>query len=322
MARTTGPSVSIDMTPSTMSSSQPFSDKAKLAIRQVVAKFAGETVAQRSMSVTQCHSIHGAHGVWQVALGDVTVIYKQLQTHHAQAFSHASTFSLQQRLFQQGVAAEPLWFDEDTGEWIEAYLPAPESTEPKNTNIPNTDLLIQALVNLHQVHVGEGEIRTLDPFAQAEVLLAQLSAKFVPHHPHHHSPELPADLSRIQLTLRDLQSQLHSLLQSLLQSKCHSTSPHSDETPVLCHNDLHVDHVRAQMCCVDWEYAGVGPRYFDVAMCLTINHYPAAAHASFIAKYVDLAGVNPEHASHQVSVYLRLCDILNELWSQVLQQNA
>lgn len=295
------------MTSTTMSSSPPFSDKARLAIREVVAKFAGETVAQRSMRVTQCHSIHGAHGVWQVALGDVTVIYKQLVTHHAQAFSHASTFSLQQRLFQQGVAAEPLWFDASTGEWIEAYLPAPESTEPKNTNIPNTDLLTQALVNLHQVNVGEGQIRTLDPFVQAEVLLAQLSAKLAPHH-----------LSRIQLTLRDLQSQLHSLL----QSKCHSTSPHSDETPVLCHNDLHVDHVRAQMCCVDWEYAGVGPRYFDVAMCLTINHYPAAAHASFIAKYADLAGVNPEHAFHQVSVYLRLCDILNELWSQVLQQNT
>jgi len=295
------------MTSTTMSSSPPFSDKARLAIREVVAKFAGETVAQRSMRVTQCHSIHGAHGVWQVALGDVTVIYKQLVTHHAQAFSHASTFSLQQRLFQQGVAAEPLWFDASTGEWIEAYLPAPESTEPKNTNIPNTDLLTQALVNLHQVHVGEGQIRTLDPFVQAEVLLAQLRAKLAPHH-----------LSRIQHTLRDLQS----LLQSLLQSKCHSTSPHSDETPVLCHNDLHVDHVRAQMCCVDWEYAGVGPRYFDVAMCLTINHYPAAAHASFIAKYADLAGVNPEHAFHQVSVYLRLCDILNELWSQVLQQNT
>ena len=295
------------MTSTTMSSSPPFSDKARLAIREVVAKFAGETVAQRSMRVTQCHSIHGAHGVWQVALGDVTVIYKQLVTHHAQAFSHASTFSLQQRLFQQGVAAEPLWFDASTGEWIEAYLPAPESTEPKNTNIPNTDLLTQALVNLHQVNVGEGQIRTLDPFVQAEVLLAQLSAKLAPHH-----------LSRIQHTLRDLQS----LLQSLLQSKCHSTSPHSDETPVLCHNDLHVDHVRAQMCCVDWEYAAVGPRYFDVAMCLTINHYPAAAHASFIAKYADLAGVNPEHAFHQVSVYLRLCDILNELWSQVLQQNT
>ena len=299
------------MTSTTMSSSPPFSDKARLAIREVVAKFAGETVAQRSMRVTQCHSIHGAHGVWQVALGDVTVIYKQLETHHAQAFSHASTFSLQQRLFQQGVAAEPLWFDASTGEWIEAYLPAPESTEPKNTNIPNTDLLTQALVNLHQVHVGEGQIRTLDPFAQAEVLLAQLRAKLAPHH-----------LSRIQFTLRDLQSQLQSLLHSLLQSQCHSTSPHSDETPVLCHNDLHVDHVRAQMCCVDWEYAGVGPRYFDVAMCLTINHYPAAAHASFIAKYADLAGVNPEHAFHQVSVYLRLCDILNELWSQVLQQNT
>lgn len=314
------------MTSSTMSSSPPFSDKAKLAIREVVAKFAGETVAQRSMRVTQCHSIHGAHGVWQVALGDVTVIYKQLVTHHAQAFSHASTFSLQQRLFQQGVAAEPLWFDEDTGEWIEAYLPVQDITDPQNTdlqntghkntesqstNIPNTDLLIQALVNLHQVHVGEGEIRTLDPFAQAEVLLAQLSAKFAPHH-----------LSRIKLTLRDLQSQLHSLLQSLLQSKCHSTSPQSDETPVLCHNDLHVDHVRAQMCCVDWEYAGVGPRYFDVAMCLTINDYPVAAYASFIAKYADLAGMNTEHASQQVSVYLRLCDILNELWSQVLQQNT
>ena len=299
------------MTSTTMSSSPPFSDKARLAIREVVAKFAGETVAQRSMRVTQCHSIHGAHGVWQVALGDVTVIYKQLETHHAQAFSHASTFSLQQRLFQQGVAAEPLWFDASTGEWIEAYLPAPESTEPKNTNIPNTDLLTQALVNLHQVHVGEGQIRTLDPFAQAEVLLAQLRAKLAPHH-----------LSRIQLTLRDLQSQLQSLLHSLLQSQRHSTSPQSDETPVLCHNDLHVDHVRAQKCCVDWEYAGVGPRYFDVAMCLTINHYPAAAHASFIAKYADLAGVNPEHAFHQVSVYLRLCDILNELWSQVLQQNT
>ncbi len=100
------------------------SDETIQILQGVVSSYAGESISHRPVHVSRCDS---THGVWIVAFGDVKLVYKQLITHQAQAFSHASTFELQRTLYQKGLAAEPLYFDAHKGIWIEAYLPADEA---------------------------------------------------------------------------------------------------------------------------------------------------------------------------------------------------
>jgi thiamine kinase-like enzyme len=244
----------------------------------------------------------------------VKLVYKQLITHQAQAFSHASTFELQRTLYQKGLAAEPLYFDSYKGIWIEAYLPADEGMLSTGDANQNTQRLIHALVNLHQARAvdyaddatgesgesgesdecGNGDIRRLDPFDHAEYLLAQIK-----------TPEAQG----IAKTL------------NLLRAEVQSTTD-QNESWVLCHNDLHVAHVRSAQRCIDWEYAAIGPRYFDVAMCITINQICDSTQHAFINAYAQLTDTNPTYAQQQVACYLRLCAIINEIWEQVLHHKG
>ena len=315
-----------------------FNDEATAILRDVASRYVGESVTQRTVQVARCD---GTHGVWIVAFGDVKLVYKQFITHDAQAFSHASTFQLQRTLYQLGLAAEPLYFDAHKAVWIEAYLPEQalpvvkaeeganslsdhstiQNSSIQNSSIQNSHtlnitidkvqnetihILTQALVNLHQVRAvdvqsngedGEGDgqnIRWLDPFKQADYLLAQLT---------------PAQAKRFKDTL------------SMLRTDIQSTT-NQDEPWVLCHNDLHVAHVRTDKRCIDWEYAGIGPRYFDVAMCITINQISASAHHAFIEAYAQLTDTDLAYVQQQVASYLRLCTIINQMWEQVLHHSA
>ena len=299
------------------------SDEAIVTLRDVVSSYAGESISHRPVRVSRCDS---THGVWIVAFGDVKLVYKQLITHQAQAFSHASTFELQRTLYQKGLAAEPLYFDAHKGIWIEAYLPADEdilSTGDANQNSTlhnktchnstrqTTQRLTHALVSLHQAlevdyaddatgkcgesgECGNGDIRRLDPFDHAEYLLAQIK-----------TPQAQG----IAKTL------------NLLRAEVQSTTD-QNESWVLCHNDLHVAHVRSAQRCIDWEYAAIGPRYFDVAMCITINQICHSSQHAFINAYAQLIDTNPAYAQQQVACYLRLCAIINEIWEQVLHQKG
>lgn len=315
-----------------------FNDEAMATLCDVASTYVGESVTQRTVQVARCD---GTHGVWIVAFGDVKLVYKQFITHDAQAFSHASTFQLQRTLYQLGLAAEPLYFDAHKAVWIEAYLPEQalpvvkaeeganslsdhstiQNSSIQNSSIQNSHtlnitidkvqnetihILTQALVNLHQVRAvdvqsngedGEGDgqnIRWLDPFKQADYLLAQLT---------------PAQAKRFKDTL------------SMLRTDIQSTT-NQDEPWVLCHNDLHVAHVRTDKRCIDWEYAGIGPRYFDVAMCITINQISASAHHAFIEAYAQLIDTDLAYVQQQVASYLRLCTIINQMWEQVLHHSA
>lgn len=312
------------------------SDEAIVILRDVVSSYASKSISHRPVRVSRCDS---THGVWMVAFGDVMLVYKQLITHQAQAFSHASTFELQRTLYQKGLAAEPLYFDAHKGIWIEAYLPADEgvlstgdasqnstlhnttrqnydtdNSDTVNSNCQNTQRLIHALVNLHQTSVvdyaddatgkcsesdesdecGNGDIRRLDPFDHAEYLLAQIK-----------TPEARG-IAKIL---------------NLLRAEVQSTTD-QNESWVLCHNDLHVAHVRSAQRCIDWEYAAIGPRYFDVAMCITINQICDSSQHAFINAYAQLIDTNPAYAQQQVACYLRLCEIINEIWEQVLHHKG
>ena len=261
--------------------------------------------------------LSGTHPVWECAF-DVDglterVIVKQLHEHDGQAFSFASTFALQQRLFVIGIAAEPIYLSPHISSsthakpneqgllWVEAFVPA-ETEQAQAQALTQT--LARALAQLHQAPTAtptdksnDTSIRQLDPIKQCKALIRAL-----------HAGHDANDTS----TACSLSQALDILIHDMQDFQ------HIDDTPVLCHNDLHLDHIRANDVCVDWEYAALGPRYFDVAMCIVINQLTPTAQTQLLKEYTQHTHCDVDTATEQTTLYIRLALIINRAWALLL----
>lgn len=262
-------------------------------------------------------ALSGTHSVWECAF-DVNglterVIVKQLHEHDGQAFSFASTFALQQRLFVIGIAAEPIYLSPHISSsthakpneqgllWVEAFVPA-ETEQAQAQALTQT--LARALAQLHQAPTDtptdkstDKPIRQLDPIKQCKALISAL-----------HAGHDAKDTS----TACSLSQALDILIHDMQDFQ------YIDDTPVLCHNDLHLDHIRANDVCVDWEYAALGPRYFDVAMCIVINQLTPTAQTQLLKEYTQHTDCDVDTATQQTALYIRLALIINQAWALLL----
>lgn len=82
----------------------------------------------------------------------------------------------------------------------------------------------------------------------------------------------------------------------------------------LCHNDLSLDHILLSepVKVVDWEYAGYGHPYFDMASCIEINNLEPAQ-VQLLCHYYSKVS-NKEVTPGEIASWRALVGILNELW--------
>lgn len=269
----------------------------------------------------RCTALSGTHQVWECAfeVDGLTerVIVKQLHEHDGQAFSFASTFALQQRLFVMGIAAEPIYLSPPISSsthakpneqgllWVEAFVPAETEQAQIQTR---AQTLARALAQLHQAPTDtptdkstdtstDTFFRQLDPIKQCRALISALHTR----HDANDSSTACSLSQALDILINDMQD-----------------FQHIDDTPVLCHNDLHLDHIRANDVCVDWEYAALGPRYFDVAMCIVINQLPPTAQTQLLKEYAQHTNCDVDAATQQTALYIRLALIINQAWALLL----
>ena len=262
-------------------------------------------------------ALSGTHQVWECAfeVDGLTerVIVKQLHEHDGQACSFASTFALQQRLFVMGIAAEPIYLSPPISSsthakpneqgllWVEAFVPAETEQAQIQTR---AQTLARALAQLHLAPTDtptdtstDTLFRQLDPIKQGKALISAL-------HTRHDAND--------SSTACSLSQALDILINYMQDFK------HIDDTLVLCHNDLHLDHIRANDVCVDWEYAALGPRYFDVAMCIVINQLAPTAQTQLLKEYAQHTDCDVDTATQQTALYIRLALIINQAWATLL----
>ena len=262
-------------------------------------------------------ALSGTHQVWECAfeVDGLTerVIVKQLHEHEGQAFSFASTFALQQRLFVMGIAAEPIYLSPPISSsthakpneqgllWVEAFVPAETEQAQIQTR---AQTLARALAQLHLAPTDtptdtstDTLFRQLDPIKQGKALISALNTS----HDANDSSTACSLSQALDILIHDMQD-----------------FQHIDDTPVLCHNDLHFDHIRANDVCVDWEYAALGPRYFDVAMCIVINQLTPTAQTQLLKEYTQHTDCDVDTATEQTMLYLRLALIINRAWALLL----
>ena len=256
--------------------------------------------------------LSGTHQVWECAFEvnaqTQRVIVKQLHEHDGQAFSFASTFALQQRLFVMGIAAEPIYLSPPISSsthakpneqgllWVEAFVPAETEQAQIQTR---AQTLARALAQLHKAPI-DTSIRQLDPINQCKALISNLHTSNV------------TNATNATNTAHKLTQELDTLLNDMQQLTLHHNEP------VLCHNDLHLSHVRADYTCVDWEYAAMGSRYFDVAMCVVINQLSDNEQTQLFTQYAQLTQKNIDEVAQQTALYIRLALIINHAWALLL----
>ena len=265
----------------------------------------------------RCTALSGTHQVWECAfeVDGLTerVIVKQLHEHEGQAFSFASTFAFQQRLFVMGIAAEPIYLSPPISSsthakpneqgllWVEAFVPAETEQAQIQTR---AQTLARALAQLHLAPTDtftdtstDTLFRQLDPIKQGKALISALHTR----HDANDSSTACSFSQTLDILINDMQD-----------------FKHIDDTLVLCHNDLHLDHIRTNNVCVDWEYAALGPRYFDVAMCIVINQLPPTAQTQLLKEYAQHTDCDVNTATQQTALYIRLALIINQAWALLL----
>lgn len=97
-----------------------------------------------------------------------------------------------------------------------------------------------------------------------------------------------------------------------------------DSAPaVLCHNDLSSDHVLLSTPArvVDWEYAGFGHAWFDLASCIEINQLDDTSQARLCRQYSAASGAKVSPTD--LAPWRGLMQVVNQLWyhAQHLQRD-
>jgi thiamine kinase len=179
-----------------------------------------------------------------------------------------------------GLAPEPLFFDPVAGVYLRRYLPG-RSWEVTDLSTPgNLQRLARLLSTLHkQPRIGAG----FDPLAAAKRYTAQL------------------DSERCRSILHDCEDRMKEI---------------NEDSPlqVLCHNDLVCQNILdgKKLMLIDWEYAGIGNPFFDLAVVVRHHGMDAESGSNFLDSYLGRPAAVRElrHLGLQCDFYASLL----ELW--------
>lgn len=87
--------------------------------------------------------------------------------------------------------------------------------------------------------------------------------------------------------------------------------------PTFCHNDLAYHHVFVgePPLVIDWEYAGMGDRNFDLASSMQVNQFDARQQLAFLNAYEAQAGIQVNR--DVVQDWLGLVETISQLWYEL-----
>jgi len=91
---------------------------------------------------------------------------------------------------------------------------------------------------------------------------------------------------------------------------------------VLCHNDLSLPHIveTTTPVIVDWEYAAMGNRYFDLASCGQINQLGQAQKLALYQAYALYSGLEQQLVIEQCLQQEVVVALTASLWYAALPE--
>ena len=90
---------------------------------------------------------------------------------------------------------------------------------------------------------------------------------------------------------------------------------------VFGHNDLHMAHILGDMV-VDWEYAGMTERAYDIANCCVINGWSSSQLGDFLTCYEPLIPSLDYNLTLAVNAYIPVVEAINLQWQRKLSHQT
>lgn len=194
-----------------------------------------------------------------------------------------SVYSLQARLASVGIAPQPVFLDPQQRFQVERWIDHTSLCRAEISDGKRFDGLANAL---WRVHSQTCSAPSLDLKHSWETYLSLLPGTLAGHY----------------------QRQVQQAQQVLDDTATNS--------PVLCHNDLALDHIAVGEVPLifDWEYAAMGNRYFDLAASVMVNRLDHRQAERVYQSYGQLSGIPVAEVRKRTEQQQSLVLLTNRLW--------
>ena len=220
---------------------------------------------------------------FKISDGQQTLLLKVFNENNAWPISRNKVFALQEELAILGLAPLPIFLNEENTIYCEKWI---AFTKHKNHDL--VKLLADSLYSVHNSFIS-APLLALDEHWEA--YWQQIE-----------SPEIA------------LQEQYE-----VVKKQWQDYKDECRDQFVLCHNDLHSEHLSyANGPLFDWEYAGLGCRYFDIASCCAINQFSEQQIVELCMHYSELANQKVDEVFDKVTFASGLVTFTYELWGRSL----
>ncbi|MDT0593886.1 phosphotransferase [Glaciecola petra] len=217
-----------------------------------------------------------------------TILLKVFSDIESVPVDRTGIFKLQEELAILGLAPKPIYLSQNKRIYCEEWLSRAHTGSNKLDLSNKIDMLAESLHNIHSSFVS---VPVLPLLQHWEVYWQQIDSP---------SDDLCAQYKQMKLTWQDLLK-------------------HHESDFVLCHNDLHLDHVVSpQGPFYDWEYAAKGCRYFDIANCASINDFDDKTLIELCHSYAHLSNLKASQVEQNVFRVKDVVAFTNYLWHQSL----
>ena len=201
-------------------------------------------------------------------------------------------FVLQQRLATRKLAPKPLFLSEDKILYAEQWVHQTKSQIPLFFDELHLDSLARTLAKIHNCSLNTP---VLDLPAAWQFYIDKVKAE--------------------QIDIQGKFTQLSEKWQVLENTQVHHRR--------MCHNDLSWSHIcGATGLVLDWEYAAMGNRFFDLMSCAKINQLDMEQLKILLKSYSKHSNIRLSEVESCCHLQTDLVDFSYELWFQVLRQSV
>lgn len=227
------------------------------------------------------------NNVYKLIDGDRCYAVKWIGDDSFSGINRIHQYALQEQLASRGLAPDPIWLDEEGRLWVESW-----HDSPRMQSEIDIELLATCLAHIHAQPIT-GRTLDLSERWQHYCEFAQLER----------ADELFSIIAEYRPTL------------SLLLNQ--------DLDICLCHNDLSFGHILSSspFIVVDWEYAAMGNRYFDIVACCLINELNPAQVETLEVAYAKLVGIPEQKVRQGTNAFQPIVELTYTLWAKALEAN-
>jgi thiamine kinase-like enzyme len=201
-------------------------------------------------------------------------------------------FDLQTQLAKKRLAPKPLYLSAENGIYVEEWVKQHRSQLLLFFDELHINSLASALTRIHKVKIKTSRVNLPREWQQYLTALSNPSSFLI--------DEVTRTAEKwIEIT---------------------ESAPQDD---VFCHNDLHWSHLcMPTKTILDWEYAGIGNRYFDILSCAKVNHLDANQHDLLLSAYAKQNNIPINEVYDACSQQASFLELTYRLWYEAVGLKA